>query len=200
MLSPIDLTATDPVLYTSSLQAYFGKLPPMHPREQTTKSSVPKDISSWTHVFPRKDAVKAPLTPPYTGPYRVLSRTDKLFTLDISGKKETVVTRKVYFYPRTGFYFRTCEGGAGWHLIPYRISPLSEFFSQAYKNGHIMWGINLGLDWPPLARGFKFHTIHTPTRPLSFLPLDNRRYGPRGWDVIIIYCSSRQLRFPVWYF
>ena len=79
------------------------------------------------------------------------------------------VTRKVYFYPRTGFYLRTCEDGAGWHLIPSRISPRSEFFSQAYKNWHITWGINLGLDWPPLARGSKFHTIHTPTRSLSFL-------------------------------
>ena len=43
----------------------------------------------------RKDVVKALLTPPYTGPYRVLSRTDKLFTLDISGKKETVSIDRV---------------------------------------------------------------------------------------------------------
>ena len=90
MLNPIDLTATDPVLYTNRLRAYFGNLPPMHSREQTIKSSVPKDITASTHVFLRKEAVKAPLTPPYTGPYRVLSRTDKLFTLDISSKKETV--------------------------------------------------------------------------------------------------------------
>ena len=81
-----------------------------------------------------------------------------------------IVARKLYFYPRTGFYFRTCEDGAGWHLILYRISPRSEFFSQAYKNWHIMWGINLGLDWPSLARGSKFHTIHTPTSPLSSSP------------------------------
>ena len=116
-----------------------------------------------------------------------------------SSGKTPGVTRKVYFYPRTGFYFRTCEDGVGWHLIPYRISPRSEFFSQAYKNWHNMWGINLGLDWPPLARGSKFHTIHKPTRSLSFLPLDNGRYGPLGWEVIL-YCSSQQLRFPVWYF
>ena len=57
----------------------------------------------------------------------------------------------------------------------YIISPRSEFFSRAYKNWHIMWGTNLGPDWPPLARGSKFHTIHTPTRPFSFLPLDNGR-------------------------
>ena len=101
---PIDLTATDPVLYTNRLRAYFCKLPPMHPREQTIKSSVPKDISSWTHVFLRKDVVKAPLTPPFTDPYRVLSRTDKLFTLDISGKKATVSIDRVkgdFFETRT---------------------------------------------------------------------------------------------------
>ena len=68
MLNPIDLTATDPVLYTNRLRAYFGNLQPMHPREQTIKSPVLKDISSWTQVFPRKNAVKAPLTPPYTSP------------------------------------------------------------------------------------------------------------------------------------
>ena len=51
-----------------------------------------------------------------------------------------------------------------------------------------MWGINLGLDWPPLARGSKFHTIHTPTRPLSFLPLDNGGDEPIGFsrnDIIL---------------
>ena len=77
------------------LRAYFGKLPPMHPREQTIKSSVPKDISSWTHVFLRKEVVKALLTLLYTGTYRVLSHTDKLFILDISGKKETVSIDRV---------------------------------------------------------------------------------------------------------
>ena len=77
--------------------------------------------------------------------------------------------------PKTGLYFRTYENGAGWHLIPYGISPRSEFFSQAYKNWHITWGINLEPDWPPLAKGFQISHYHTPTRPLNFFPLDNRR-------------------------
>ena len=94
--------------------------------------------------------------------------------------------------PKRDFIFRTCEDGAGWHLIPCRISPRSEFFSQAYKNWHIMWGINLGLNWIS-------HCPHT--HQVAFLPpLDNGRYGPLGWDLIILYCSSRQLWFPVWYF
>ena len=79
------------------------------------------------------------------------------------------------------------QNGAGWHLIPYRICPRSEFFSQAYKNWHIMWGINLGLDWPPLARGSNFHTIHTPTRSLSFLSLDNGRIFFHGLIDFILF-------------
>ena len=48
-----------------------------------------------------------------------------------------IVTRNWTKNPKTGLYFRTCEDGAGWHLIPNRISPRSEFFSRAYKNWHI---------------------------------------------------------------
>ena len=88
MLNPIDLTGTDPALYINRLRAYFGNLLPIHSREQTMKSSVPKDISSWTRVFLRKDAVKAPLTPPYAGPYCVLSRTDKFSPLTLVAKKK----------------------------------------------------------------------------------------------------------------
>ena len=95
-----------------------------------------------------------------------------------------------------GLHFCTSEDGAGWHLIPYRISPRSEFFSQAYKNWHIMWGINLWPDWPPLARGSKFHTIHTPTKATRLPPLDSGRYGTLGWDVIILITAVGNFGFP----
>ena len=50
-------------------------------------------------------------------------------------------------------------------LDPLQNKSCSEFFSQADKNWHITWGNNLGPDWPPLARGSKFHTItHPPGR------------------------------------
>ena len=52
------------------------------------------------------------------------------------------------------------------------------------------------------AAGKGFQISYYPhTHQVAFLPpLDNGRYGPLGWDVLILYCSSRQLRFPVWYF
>ena len=44
-----------------------------------------------THVFIRRGAVRKPLQPPYDGPYSVLERTDKHFTVDINSRKETAL-------------------------------------------------------------------------------------------------------------
>ena len=120
---------------------------------------------------------------PFINPLVTLSHSLIMWLIILSLLRREEFT----FIPKRGFDFRTCEDGAGWHLVPYRISPRSEFFPQSYKNWHIMWGINLWLDWPPLARGCKFHTIHTPTKATKLPPLDNGRYGPLGWDVIIFF-------------
>ncbi|XP_055918953.1 uncharacterized protein LOC129950995 [Eupeodes corollae] len=48
---------------------------------------VHQDLKSSTHVFVRNDSVKASIVPPYEGPYKVLGRSDKYFTLDIRGKQ-----------------------------------------------------------------------------------------------------------------
>jgi cleavage and polyadenylation specificity factor subunit 1 len=43
-----------------------------------------------THVFVRTDAHRTPLQRPYTGPFPVLARTDKTFTLAVRGRQEVV--------------------------------------------------------------------------------------------------------------
>ncbi|KAF8771126.1 hypothetical protein HNY73_018579 [Argiope bruennichi] len=43
-----------------------------------------------SHVFLRIDKVRPPLTPPYSGPYIVKSRTDKNFVIDLNGYNVTV--------------------------------------------------------------------------------------------------------------
>jgi len=42
------------------------------------------------HMFVRHGAVRKPLQSPYDGPYPVLERTEKFFTLNINGRKDTV--------------------------------------------------------------------------------------------------------------
>ncbi|PIK44844.1 putative protein phosphatase 1 regulatory subunit 7 [Apostichopus japonicus] len=48
------------------------------------------DLQHCTHVWVRVDSVKRPLQPPYRGPFRVISRGDKTFVLDINCKHEQV--------------------------------------------------------------------------------------------------------------
>ena len=47
-------------------------------------------MATCTHVFVRHVAVRKPLRPPYDGPFRIVSRTDKHFTLDLHGRHDTV--------------------------------------------------------------------------------------------------------------
>lgn len=49
-----------------------------------------KDLSTCTHVFVRKDKVKAALEQPYEGPYEVLKRNDKYFEIKFKTRTDTV--------------------------------------------------------------------------------------------------------------
>ena len=55
-----------------------------------------------------------------------------------------------------------------------------------------MWGINLGLDWPPLARGSNLHTIRTPTKAASLPPLEQWKIWTSRFRRNNISSSSRQ--------
>ncbi|GFV97350.1 hypothetical protein TNCV_2038601 [Trichonephila clavipes] len=47
-------------------------------------------LQSSSHIFLRIDRVQPPLRQPYTGPHKVLSRTDKTIITDVNGRKTTV--------------------------------------------------------------------------------------------------------------
>ena len=47
-------------------------------------------LTSASHVFVRRDAVRTPLQRPYDGPYEVIKRSDKFYTLNIKGHQDTV--------------------------------------------------------------------------------------------------------------
>lgn len=47
------------------------------------------------YVFLRRDAVKKPLTPAYSGPHKVISRAPKYFTIIINNKPNNVCIDRV---------------------------------------------------------------------------------------------------------
>lgn len=64
-------------------------------RHGTVSTFVHKDLRSCTHVMLRTDAVKSPLQPPYSGPYKVLSRNEHTMKIVMNGKNEVVSLERV---------------------------------------------------------------------------------------------------------
>ncbi|GBM56727.1 hypothetical protein AVEN_6082-1 [Araneus ventricosus] len=60
-----------------------------------SKAFLYKDFSTATHVFFRRDIVRRLLEQPYDDPYKVLSRTDKVFTLEIRCQQRTVTVDRL---------------------------------------------------------------------------------------------------------
>jgi cleavage and polyadenylation specificity factor subunit 1 len=53
-------------------------------------SYFPSLLNSCSHVFVRDDRVKPTFTPPYNGPFKILNRSEKTFTLDIRSKPKEI--------------------------------------------------------------------------------------------------------------
>ena len=97
-------------------------------------------------------------------------------TLSLSHSRSNIHTTANWLKSQNGTLFSHVWRRGRLALDPLQNKSCSEFFSEAYKNWHITWGNNLGPDWPPLARGSKFHTITHP--PGRFLP------SPRQWKIM----------------
>ena len=89
--STADSTTTTPSEYVQHLKTAMSSLRAVPPRSHPDRTFyVNPDLFLESHVFVRHDAVRKPLQAPYDGPYHVINRTKKHFTLDISGKQEIV--------------------------------------------------------------------------------------------------------------
>jgi cleavage and polyadenylation specificity factor subunit 1 len=92
-------TSTDtvePAYLIRQLRRHMNQLRPVPTiRHNSQTTFVHPDLTSCTHVFLRQNAVRRTLTHPYSGPYQVLSRTDKTFQLLVRGKSLTVSTDRV---------------------------------------------------------------------------------------------------------
>ncbi len=92
MFVPSDVTQfPDPTDYAQNLKFLMNSLHPVPPRVNLhPKSYMDPALHSNTHVFIRQDKVKKFLQQPYTGPFKVLSRTTKHFTIDVNGRREVI--------------------------------------------------------------------------------------------------------------
>ncbi|CAN8032302.1 unnamed protein product, partial [Ixodes persulcatus] len=84
-------TVPDPFSYATQLREVMRNLrvtPTRHHDRHPTY--VCDELTSATHVFLRRDAVRKPLQQPYDGPFKVLERRDKYFVLDLNGRHDTI--------------------------------------------------------------------------------------------------------------
>lgn len=59
------------------------------------KPFVFKDLETSDYVFVREDALRGSLQPPYSGPYKILSRGDKVYKVLLKGKPVTVSVNRL---------------------------------------------------------------------------------------------------------
>ena len=66
-------------------------LAPCRPSKlNNTTSYIPADFSTCEYVFIREDAHKPPLSKPYRGPFRVLTRTDKSYRVQLDNREDWI--------------------------------------------------------------------------------------------------------------
>ncbi|XP_078051453.1 uncharacterized protein LOC144477601 [Augochlora pura] len=82
--------------FVAGLREHFATLAPTPGSNHATKRIfVFKDLPTAEHVFLRHDAVRGILQPPYDGPYRVIDREDRFYSLCIRGKPVTLTVDRL---------------------------------------------------------------------------------------------------------
>lgn len=80
-------TETEPGTFVSNLQQHMQQLRPVEVNHKTSRTVfIHKDLKDCTHVFLRVDKVKKSLQPPYEGPFKVIAKTDKYFSVSIRNR------------------------------------------------------------------------------------------------------------------
>jgi len=89
--APSPSECTDVTDFASRLKVHIGKLRPIPASRHAAPSTfIFKDLATTSHVFLRHGALRGALQAPYVGPYRVLHRGDKTYTIKVQGTAKTV--------------------------------------------------------------------------------------------------------------
>ncbi|GBO31292.1 hypothetical protein AVEN_98526-1, partial [Araneus ventricosus] len=112
----------EPHQFLKNLRNVMDQLKPVstasHDRQ---KVFVHPALGTCTHVFVRHDAFKRPLQAPYDGPYCVLRRTDKTFTIEKNGKESTINIDRV----KPAFFENSHQSSAPTTASPHVTAPSS---------------------------------------------------------------------------
>jgi len=88
---PSPAECTDVTDFASRLRVHMGKLRPVPAFRLAAQSTfIFKDLVTASHVFLRHGVLREALQAPYVGPYRVLHRSDKTYTIGVHGVANTV--------------------------------------------------------------------------------------------------------------
>ena len=92
LAAPEDPRTADLSDFVDQLRTKMNEIVPVAPRQppSTRKPFLHMDMQSCSHVFERVDATKKPLSPTYDGPYIVIKRDSKVFTIRKGDKNATV--------------------------------------------------------------------------------------------------------------
>ena len=77
-------------MYVAKLKTTMQQLKVIPLRQHHNKAFVSKDLMTCTHAFVHRDCVRKHLQRLYDGPYQVLKRADKYFTVKVKGKDEVI--------------------------------------------------------------------------------------------------------------
>ncbi|GFV31629.1 transposon Tf2-8 polyprotein [Trichonephila clavipes] len=81
----------DVLNFVSKLKSHMQSVHPKPPKHHGKRPVfIHPGLLEATHVFLRRDMLRRPLQQPYDGPYKVLQKKDKVFFLDINGKRVSV--------------------------------------------------------------------------------------------------------------
>ena len=85
LISPTPTPVPDPASFATKLCQNMQSVKAIPPRPHIRSSHFPHSLSSTSDVLVRHDAVKTSLQQPYDGPYKVIKRNTKYYTILVNG-------------------------------------------------------------------------------------------------------------------
>lgn len=77
--------------FLNNLQDNFRVLKPVSgSNHSVNKPFIYKDLEKSTHVFVRTDSIHPTLEPPYQGPFKILQRNNKYYTIEVNNKPKNI--------------------------------------------------------------------------------------------------------------